>query len=136
MDTARPVELVDGSRLIVREIVPNDYEFYEHLHQLVQTEPSSSLDRGQKTLFASIGIIKGRPFRPNPHMKNILADAAAIGCATIRALNHCAPDLRFARYREAVDEPLICRLDSHAARICTMRRRSIRNRIEKAGRIM
>jgi hypothetical protein len=122
--------------LIIREIVPDDHEFYEHLHQLVQTEPASSLDRGLKTLFASIGIVKGRPFRPNRHMKEILADAAAIGCATIRALNHCAPDLRLARYREAANDPLICHLDSHAARIRTMRRRIIRNQTDKTSRIM
>jgi hypothetical protein len=136
IDTARPVEVVDGSRLIIREIVPEDYEFYEHLHQLVQTEPASSLDRGLKTLFASIGIVKGTPFRPNLHMKEILADAAAIGCATIRALNHCTPDLRLARYREAANDPLICHLDSHAARIRTMRRRIIRNHTDRPSRIM
>ncbi len=35
---------------------------------------------------ASIGIVKGTPFAPDARMKKILAEAAAVGQATVRAL--------------------------------------------------
>jgi hypothetical protein len=97
-DTARAVELVDGSRLPVQDIAPNDHQFFEDLDQLVQTQPSASLDRNRRSLFASIGIVKGRPFHPNLRMKSILADAVAIGCATIRAMSHYSPDIWIVRH--------------------------------------
>jgi len=36
---------------------------------------------------AAIGIVKGKPFKPDKRMKKILTDAAAIGSATGRVLN-------------------------------------------------
>jgi hypothetical protein len=87
-DRARATELVDGSQLPIQEITPTDHRFYEDFDQLVQAEPSSSLEKDRRSLFASIGIVKGRPFRPNLRMRRILIDAAAIGGATARAINH------------------------------------------------
>ena len=37
-------------------------------------------------LFASIGIVKGKPFNPDARMKAILTDAANVGAATARTL--------------------------------------------------
>ena len=37
--------------------------------------------------FASIGIVKGKPFKPDARMKKILDDAAEVAAATGRALN-------------------------------------------------
>ena len=34
-----------------------------------------------------MGIVKGKPFKPDKRMKKILTDAAAIGSATGRVLN-------------------------------------------------
>ncbi|MDV7398153.1 hypothetical protein RZS08_42515, partial [Arthrospira platensis SPKY1] len=39
-------------------------------------------------LWASIGIKKGKPFAPDERMKRILAEAAAVGNATARALSY------------------------------------------------
>ncbi len=88
IDCARAAELIDGSQLAIEEIGPTDHRFYHDLDQLVQVEPSSSLEKDRCNLFASIGIIKGRPFRPNLRMKKILIDAIAIGGATALAINH------------------------------------------------
>jgi hypothetical protein len=99
-DTARTVALADGSGLIVRDIFPDGEGFFEDLDRLVQTEPSISLDRVWRSLFASIGILKGRKFCPNPRMRSILADAAAVGAATVRAMSYYPPDLRFSRFRD------------------------------------
>jgi hypothetical protein len=64
----------------------NDFAFYEELNQLVQEEPSDSLDPETLGLFASIGIEKGKNFAPDARMKKILTEAAAVGNATARAI--------------------------------------------------
>jgi hypothetical protein len=63
----------------------NDFRFYEEVAQVIQEEPSESLDPEYLGLLASIGIEKGKPFAPDPRMKAILTDAATVGNATARA---------------------------------------------------
>jgi hypothetical protein len=67
-------------------ISPNDFGFYEDLNQVIQKEPIDSLDPETRGLVASIGIVKGKPFKPDARMKKILTDAVAIGNATARAI--------------------------------------------------
>ena len=66
-------------------IYPADYAFWELLNQVVQEEPTDSLDPVQLGFFQSIGIRKGKPFAPDERMKKILTEAAAVGDATARA---------------------------------------------------
>jgi len=65
---------------------PADYPYWELLNQVVQEEPSESLDPVRLGYFASIGIVKGKPFAPDARMKKILIEAAAVGDATARAI--------------------------------------------------
>ena len=65
---------------------PADYTFWELLNQVVQEEPSASLDQIRLGYYASIGIQKGRPFTPDARMKKILTEATAVGDATARAI--------------------------------------------------
>jgi hypothetical protein len=67
-------------------VAPADYTSWETLNQIVQQEPSSSLDDLRLGYFASIGIQKGQPFAPDDRMKAILTEAAAVGDATARAI--------------------------------------------------
>ena len=90
---ARTTRLIDGSQLHLGQVAPNDLRFFEDLHQMVQTEPSHSLETDRRSLFASIGIVKGQPYRPNVRMKRTLADAVAIGSATVGAINYYARNL-------------------------------------------
>ncbi len=46
--------------------------------KVIQKEPLDMLDPETRGLFASIGIEKGKPFRPDERMKKILTDAVAI----------------------------------------------------------
>jgi hypothetical protein len=64
---------------------PAGYPFWEMLNQVVQEEPSDSLDPVTLGFFQSIGIQKGKPFAPDERMKKILTEAAAVGDATARA---------------------------------------------------
>lgn len=65
---------------------PAGYRFWELLNQVVQEEPTDSVDPTTLGLWASIGIQKGKPFAPDERMKKILTEAAAIGDATARTI--------------------------------------------------
>lgn len=68
-------------------LAPADYKFWEYLNEVVQAEPSESLDPVTLGFYASIGIEKGKPFAPDARMKKILTEAAAVGDATARAIS-------------------------------------------------
>ena len=63
-------------------VAPADYSFWTLLNQVIQEEPPTGSDPTTLGLFASIGIVKGKPFNPDERMKKILADAANIGAVT------------------------------------------------------
>ena len=67
-------------------VAPADNKVWEYLNQVVQGEPTESLDPVTLGYFASIGIEKGKPFAPDVRMKKILTEAAAVGDATVRAI--------------------------------------------------
>ncbi len=53
-------------------------------------QPAEALDPEIAGSLAAIGIVKGRPFQPDPRMREILTEAAAVGNATARTLA-CRP---------------------------------------------
>ena len=67
-------------------VAPADYSFWEMLNQVVQEEPTDSVDATTLGFWASVGIVKGKPFTPDARIKKILTEAAAVGDATGRAL--------------------------------------------------
>jgi hypothetical protein len=79
-------EFIDFSGVSYNTISPNDFGFYEDLNQVIQKEPIDSLDPETRGLVASIGIVKGKPFKPDARMKKLLTEAVAIGNATARAI--------------------------------------------------
>ena len=79
-------EYIDTSGMSFNTISPNDFGFFEDLNQLIQKEPIDSLDPETRGLVASIGIVKGKPFKPDTRMKKLLTEAVAIGNATARAI--------------------------------------------------
>jgi hypothetical protein len=64
----------------------NDASFFEEVVFVVQEEPLEAVDPETRGLLASIGIQKGKPFAPDARMRQILAEAAAVGNATARAI--------------------------------------------------
>jgi hypothetical protein len=83
---AQPLTYVDLSGKSFNIINPADYRFWELLNQVVQEEPTESLDQIRMGYYASIGIEKGKPFAPDERMKKILTEAAAVGDATARSI--------------------------------------------------
>jgi len=87
-DSANPpaMKLVNASGIPSNFVPPSDSTFWSLLNEAIQEEPSEGSDPTTLGLFASIGIEKGKPFKPDARMSRILADAARIGSVTARAI--------------------------------------------------
>lgn len=87
-EASHPPEMkfVNGSGVPANFVAPGDYTFWELLDQVIQEEPPEGSDPTTLGLFASIGIVKGKPFAPDARMKAILTDAANIGAVTARSI--------------------------------------------------
>ena len=59
-------------------------QFWEALHQVIDTEPAVRQYRAYYGELAALGIAKGQPFAPDGRMKRILEAAAAIANAQLR----------------------------------------------------
>jgi hypothetical protein len=77
---------VDISGAAFDMIFANDAAFFEQVAEVVHEEPLDSVDPETRGLLASVGIRKDRAFAPDDRMQRILAEAAAVGNATGRAL--------------------------------------------------
>jgi hypothetical protein len=86
-DNPPKTEFINVSGKEMNTILPNDYRFFEKLHDLIQGEPEDYLGPEARGMMAAIGIEKGKPFNPDARMKKILTDAAAIGNAAARAIS-------------------------------------------------
>jgi hypothetical protein len=87
-DAANPpaMKFTNASGIPANFVAPGDYMFWSFLDKVIQEEPSEGSDPTTLGLFASIGIIKGKPFNPDERMKKILTDAANIGAVTARTI--------------------------------------------------
>jgi hypothetical protein len=80
-------KFVEGSGMAFNTIPPSDFGFFALLNEAVQDEPAGSNTNIELMGdLAAIGIVKGKPFKPDERMRGILEDAAAVGNATSRAL--------------------------------------------------
>ena len=89
---APDLTFVDLSARPFNTVAPADYRFWELLNEVVQQEPSESLDQIRLGYFAAIGIQKGKPFAPDERMKKLLTEAAAVADATARAVAFYMPE--------------------------------------------
>jgi hypothetical protein len=80
------MNFVNGSGKYFNTIHSLDYSFFEEVNAVVQEEPVEASDPETLGLLASIGIEKGKPFKPDARMKKILTEAAAVGNITARTL--------------------------------------------------
>lgn len=87
VDNPRAPRFVDLTGVRFNTVHANNYKFFEELNAVVQYEPADAFDPEIVGQFAAIGIKKGKPFAPDARMKKILAEAAAIGNASARAIS-------------------------------------------------
>lgn len=59
---------------------------FELVATIIREDPLDAVDPWPRGLLAAIGIRKDKPFAPDARMQGILADAAAVGNATGRAI--------------------------------------------------
>jgi hypothetical protein len=85
-DNQPAMEFISASGKAFNTVHANDFHFYEELNAVIQYEPYGFIDAERRGLFASIGIEKGKEFKPDARMKKILIDAVAIGNATARSI--------------------------------------------------
>jgi hypothetical protein len=67
-------------------VAPADDRFWTLLNDVVQSEPTDTMDPTTLGFWASVGIQKGKPFAPDARMKKILEEAARVGDATSRTI--------------------------------------------------
>jgi len=80
------MNFVNMSGQYFNTIFANDASFFDEIAHVVQEEPLDAVDPETRGMLAAIGIQKDRPFAPDKRMRGILADAAAVGNATARAI--------------------------------------------------
>ena len=90
---------VDVTGKSLNTILPNDFGFWELIHELLQQEAPDAGDPELLGLLAAVGIVHGQPFEPDDRMRKILEDAVAVGNATARTVTFAArPEEGFAYY--------------------------------------
>ena len=78
---------IEGSGRSFNTIPPNDFSYWETINGLVQQEPPGAGDPDTMGLLASVGIVCGKPFKPDERMRTILQDAVTVGNATARTVS-------------------------------------------------
>ena len=94
---------IEASGLEFNTLFPGDYSFWETIDELVQQGHRVPGDPGLLGLsLAAVGIVHGKPFKPNERMRKILEEAAVVGNATARTVTFAArPEEGFAFYPDS-----------------------------------
>jgi len=91
-DSASKVKYYDISMKYLNTIHASDETFFDHINDIVQYEANSAQNPEILGLLSSIGIEKGKPFKPDARMKKILKDAAHVGSAASRVVLYRSRD--------------------------------------------
>jgi len=83
-----PTEFVNMSDKAFNTVFPNDLEYFEILDALIQREPINAISPEVRGAIASIGIVKGKEFKPDARMQKLLIEAGTLGNATARAITY------------------------------------------------
>lgn len=86
------MEYVNVADAVFNTVHANDFSFFEEVDELVQEEPTDSLDPERAGQLAGLGIVHGKPFSPDDRMRALLDDAARTGAAISRALVYAPRD--------------------------------------------
>jgi hypothetical protein len=86
-DNQPEMEFINGTGQEIQTVLPNDFSFFEKIHQLLQDEPAGFLGAEISGQLQAISIEKGKPFPTDQRMLDILRDAADIGNAAARAIS-------------------------------------------------
>lgn len=74
----RKMQFPDASGAPLNMMYPRDVTYYERLATFIDYEPAESVDPYLRGMMASIGIIKGQPFKPDARHREMLDKAARV----------------------------------------------------------
>src|SRR6185503_4056514 len=83
---AKPMKYPDGSGIPVNMLPRSDSSAFDHLRKLVDSEGDKLAGPDWLGMLAAIGIVKGQPFTPDAHTREILDQAAKTGYMTSRVI--------------------------------------------------
>ena len=83
---AKPMQYPDASGVPVNMLPTSDASAFDQLKTLVDSEGANLADPDWLGMLASIGIVKGQPFNPDPATRKILDDAAKTGYKMSRVI--------------------------------------------------
>jgi hypothetical protein len=86
------MEFLDGSGQTIETVFADSYEFFDALAQVIEQEPAGTVTSAERFAMASIGIEKGKAFRPDDRRRQLLNDAARLGSAVARANTFASTD--------------------------------------------
>lgn len=76
----------------INTLPPEDGSVFEMINKIIQYEPASLFSPEQLGRLATLGIEKGKPFKPDARMKRIFDQAAKQGAAMGRAIVYSSRD--------------------------------------------
>jgi hypothetical protein len=85
-DNPPEMRFPNGSGKPANMVFPRDYSYFEGLAEFVNAEAVDTEDWSMRGLMASLGIEKGKPFKPDARMKEILSAGAEVGMKMAEAL--------------------------------------------------
>jgi hypothetical protein len=97
----RPMQFPNGSGKNINMMYPVDNSYWTKLKAFVDYEPTSAIDPESAGVLASIGIIKGQPFKPTAKQNQLLQKAVEIAPRMIMAQRQLGrPDGRDRYYKD------------------------------------
>ncbi|MBZ4421282.1 DUF1254 domain-containing protein [Myxococcus sp. RHSTA-1-4] len=78
-DAPPAMRFVSASGVPLNLDSPRDITYFENLASFINNEPAAPEDFAMRGMAATLGIVKGRPFQPDAHMKSLLETAAQVG---------------------------------------------------------
>ena len=79
-----PAKIVDGTDIPLNTVPPVNFEHFELLNELIQSDRVDAVDPEVGGLCAAIGIKKGRKFKPTERQKELLQKAVDVANAYAR----------------------------------------------------
>src|SRR4029077_18851732 len=105
------VDILDAGTKAWSGLPPRGMEYWTRLDEVIQKEPVEPRDVFFHAMLRSLGLEKGKPFRPDARQTKILTEAAIVGEAMAKANS---ADRRFAgsKYRSDAHWDFALQLDA------------------------
>ncbi|WP_321869976.1 DUF1254 domain-containing protein [Paraburkholderia tropica] len=94
---AKPMQFPDASGVPINMLYPTDGSAFDMLSRFIDSEYPDPADMEMRGMAASLGIVKGQPFKPDPRTRKILDDAARTAAKMARVIAVAPPANTYAQ---------------------------------------